>query len=118
MACQIEEKGYDETQDVDMLMAEAEGKIFEISQRAQKRDVTQIDPVIEEAFDRMRKAAKNEGNISGVPSGFTALDKITSGWQKSDLIILAARPSMGKTGFALNLARNAAVDFNKPIAFF
>lgn len=82
VACQIEEKGYDETQDVDVLLHEAEGSIFEISQRAQKRDVTQIDPVIEEAFERMRKAAQNEGNISGVPSGITELDKITSGWQK------------------------------------
>ena len=118
MACQIEEKGYDETQDVDMLMAEAEGKIFEISQRAQKRDVTQIDPVIEEAFDRMRKAAKNEGNISGVPSGFTALDKITSGWQKSDLIIIAARPAMGKTAFVLSMAKNIAVNFKRPVAMF
>ena len=118
VACQIEEKGYDETQDVDMLMAEAEGKIFEISQRAQKRDVTQIDPVIEEAFDRMRKAAKNEGNISGVPSGFTALDKITSGWQKSDLIIIAARPAMGKTAFVLSMAKNIAVNFKRPVAMF
>jgi replicative DNA helicase len=118
MACQIEEKGYDETQDVDMLMAEAEGKIFEISQRAQKRDVTQIDPVIEEAFERMRKASKNEGNISGVPSGFTELDKITSGWQKSDLIIIAARPAMGKTAFVLSMAKNIAVNFKRPVAMF
>lgn len=118
MACQIEEKGYDETQDIDVLMQEAEAGIFEISQRAQKRDVTQIDPVIEEAFERMRKAAKNEGNISGVPSGFTELDKITSGWQKSDLIIIAARPAMGKTAFVLSMAKNIAVNFNRPVAMF
>jgi len=118
MACQIEEKGYDETQDIDVLMQEAEAGIFEISQRAQKRDVTQIDPVIEEAFERMRKAAKNEGNISGVPSGFTELDKITSGWQKSDLIIIAARPAMGKTAFVLSMAKNIAVNFKRPVAMF
>ena len=118
VACQIEEKGYDETQDVDVLLHEAEGSIFEISQRAQKRDVTQIDPVIEEAFERMRKAAKNEGNISGVPSGITALDKITSGWQKSDLIIIAARPAMGKTAFVLSMAKNIAVNFKRPVAMF
>ena len=118
VACQIEEKGYDETQDVDVLLHEAEGSIFEISQRAQKRDVTQIDPVIEEAFERMRKAAKNEGNISGVPSGITELDKITSGWQKSDLIIIAARPAMGKTAFVLSMAKNIAVNFKRPVAIF
>lgn len=118
MACQIEEKGYDETLDIDVLMQEAEAGIFEISQRAQKRDVTQIDPVIEEAFERMRKAAKNEGNISGVPSGFTELDKITSGWQKSDLIIIAARPAMGKTAFVLSMAKNIAVNYKRPVAMF
>ena len=118
MACQIEEKGYDETQDVDDLVQEATAKIFEISQRAQKRDVTHIYPVISEAFDRMHKAAANEGNISGIPSGFTALDKITSGWQKSDLVIIAARPAMGKTAFVLSMAKNMAVDFKVPVAIF
>jgi replicative DNA helicase len=65
------------------------------------------------------ETAKNSGsNLRGVPSGYTALDRITSGWQKSDLIILAARPSMGKTALALNIARNIAVDFKRPVAFF
>jgi len=118
MACQIEEKGYDETQDVHDLMQFAESGIFEISQRTQARDVTQIDPVISEAFERMRKASQNEGNISGVPSGFDALDKITSGWQKSDLIIIAARPAMGKTAFVLSMAKNIAVNYHRPVAMF
>ena len=118
MATEIEELSYDETQDVDDLMQKAEADIFEISQRNQKRDVTQIDPVIAEAFERMRKAAKNEGNISGIPSGFTDLDKITSGWQKSDLIIIAARPAMGKTAFVLSMAKNIAVNYNRPVAMF
>ena len=118
MACQIEEKGYDETQDVNDLVEEATAKIFEISQRAQKRDVTHIYPVISEAFERMHKAAKNDGNISGIPSGFNALDKITSGWQKSDLVIIAARPAMGKTAFVLSMAKNMAVDFKVPVAIF
>ena len=117
-ACQIEEKGYDETQDVDELVEEATAKIFEISQRSQKRDVTHIYPVITEAFDRMHKASENDGNISGIPSGFTELDKITSGWQKSDLVIIAARPAMGKTAFVLSMAKNIAVDFNIPVAIF
>lgn len=118
MAAELEELSYDETQDVDDLMQKAEAEIFEISQRNQKRDVTQIDPVIAEAFARMRKASQNEGNISGIPSGFTALDKITSGWQKSDLIIIAARPAMGKTAFVLSMAKNIAVHFRRPVAMF
>lgn len=117
-AARIEEHGFDETQDVDELMQEAEAGIFEISQRSQKRDVTQIDPVIEEAFRRMDKAAKNDGSISGIPSGFHALDKITSGWQTPDLIIIAARPAMGKTAFVLSMAKNIAVDHQIPVAIF
>ena len=118
MAARIEEKGFDETQDIEELMQEAEAGIFEISQRSQKRDVTQIDPVIEEAFRRMEKAAKNDGSISGIPSGFHDLDKITSGWQTPDLIIIAARPAMGKTAFVLSMAKNMAIDRSIPIAVF
>ncbi len=118
MAAHIEGQAYDETQDVEDLMQEAESTIFQISQQNQKRDVTQIDPVISEAFERMRKAAKNEGNISGIPSGFHELDKITSGWQKSDLIIIAARPAMGKTAFVLSMAKNIAVNYKRPVAMF
>ncbi|MBQ6790771.1 MAG: replicative DNA helicase [Paludibacteraceae bacterium] len=118
MAAQIEEKGFDETQDVDELMQEAESSIFEISQRSQKRDLTQIDPVIEEAFRRMENAAKNTGSISGIPSGFHALDKITSGWQTPDLIIIAARPAMGKTAFVLSMAKHMAIDREIPVALF
>lgn len=118
MAARIEEKAYDESYDVEELMQEAESAIFEISQRSQKRDVTQIDSVISEALQRIQKASQNEGNISGTPSGFKALDKITSGWQKSDLIIIAARPAMGKTAFVLSMAKNIAVDFKTPVALF
>ena len=118
MAAQIEEKAFDETQDIDDLMQEAEAGIFEITQRSQKRSVTQVDSVIEEAFARMEKAAKNTGNISGIPSGFHALDKITSGWQTPDLIIIAARPAMGKTAFGLSMAKNIAVDRGIPTAIF
>ena len=118
LAAQIEEMGFDETQDVDELMQTAEAGIFEISQRSQKRDVTQIDPVIEEAFKRMEKAAMNTGSISGIPSGFHALDKITSGWQSPALVIIAARPAMGKTAFVLSMAKHIAVDREIPTAVF
>lgn len=118
LASRISESAFDETQDVDELMQKAEAGVFEISQRAQKKDVTQIDPVISEAFQRMVKASKNEGNISGIPSGFTDLDKVTSGWQASDLVIIAARPAMGKTAFVLSMAKNMAVDYRRPVAIF
>ncbi len=118
MAANIESKAYDETQDVDDLMQEAEADIFQISKMSQKRDVMQIDPVINEAFDRILKASKNENNMSGIPSGFRELDKITSGWQKSDLVIIAARPAMGKTAFVLSMAKNIAVNYNIPVALF
>ena len=118
LSSQISEQAYSESQDVADLMSFAEAGVFDISQRQMKRDVTQIDPVITEAFARMHKAAENEGNISGTPSGFTELDKMTSGWQKSDLIILAARPAMGKTAFVLSMVRNIAVDYKRPVAMF
>ena len=118
MSAEITEKAYDESQDVDDLMQAAEGQIFEIGQRTQKRDVQQIDPVIDEAFKRMEKARQNDNNMSGVPSGFKELDKITSGWQKSDLIIIAARPAMGKTAFVLSMAKNIAVNYRIPVALF
>lgn len=118
MAATIESKAYDESQDVEDLMQEAEAGIFEISQLSQKRDVVQIDPVINEAFARIIKASKNDNNMSGIPSGFKDLDKITSGWQKSDLIIIAARPAMGKTAFVLSMAKNMAVNYHTPVALF
>ncbi len=118
MAARIEEAGYDETQDVEDLMQQAEAGIFEISQRSQKRDVMQVDEVITEALRRIDIASKNEGNISGVPSGFSGLDKLTSGWQRSDLIIIAARPAMGKTAFVLSMAKNMAVNYHIPVAMF
>lgn len=118
MAATLERKAYDEGQDVEDLMQEAEASIFEISNRSQKREVVQIDSVIEESFKRMRKASQNDSNISGVPSGYTELDKITSGWQNSDLIIIAARPAMGKTAFVLSMAKNIAVNYKMPVALF
>jgi len=117
VSTEIQTKAFDDKSDVDDLMQEAEGMLFELSQNSQKKDVTQINPVIEEARKRMQLAATKQG-ASGVPSGFHALDKITSGWQRSDLIIIAARPAMGKTAFILSMAKNMAVDYNSPVAVF
>ena len=109
---------FDETLDVDDLMQEAEGKLFEISQQNMKKDYTQINPVIAEAYDLIQKAAARTDGLSGLESGFTKLDKMTSGWQNSDLIIIAARPAMGKTAFVLSMAKNIAVNFRNPVALF
>lgn len=111
-------KAYDPTQDVDTLMQETEGELFELSQNNLRKDYTQIDPVIKEAYENLQKAAARPDGMSGIPSGFHALDKITAGWQNSDLVILAARPAMGKTAFALSMAKNIAVDQRVPVALF
>ena len=97
----IETKAFDETVDVDSLMQEAEGSLFEISQKNMRQDYTQIDPVLHEAIGILQKASENSGGLTGIPTGYTDLDKMTSGWQKSDLVIIAGRPAMGKTSFAL-----------------
>ncbi|MBR1733726.1 MAG: replicative DNA helicase, partial [Alloprevotella sp.] len=114
----IQGKAFDATTDVDELMQEAEGKLFELSQNNVKRDYTSIDPVLAEAMDMLSKAMARPDGMSGIPSGYHELDKKTAGWQNSDLIILAARPSMGKTAFAMSMAKNIAVDQRIPMALF
>ena len=114
----IQTKAFDPTQDVDELMQEAEGNLFSLSQQNLKKDYTQIDPVISEAYAMLQKAASRSDGLSGISSGFKDLDKMTSGWQESDLVILAARPAMGKTAFALSMAKNIAIDQGIPLAFF
>ncbi|MCC8112659.1 MAG: replicative DNA helicase [Bacteroidales bacterium] len=117
-ASDIEGKAFDESNDVDDLLQEAEGKLFEISQRNVKKDVTQIDPVINDAVRQMQVAQNRASGLSGLETGYRELDKITSGWQNSDLIIIAARPAMGKTALVLSMAKNMAVNFNTPLAIF
>ena len=114
----VQSKAFDETLDVDDLMQEAEGRLFEISQQNMKKDYTQINPVIAEAYQLIQKAAARTDGLSGLESGFTKLDKMTSGWQNSDLIIIAARPAMGKTAFVLSMAKNIAVNYRNPVAVF
>lgn len=114
----VETKAFDETVDVEELMQEAEGSLFELSQKNMRQDYTQIAPVVLQAKDLLLKASQNDGGMTGVPTGYYKLDEITSGWQASDLIILAGRPAMGKTSYALSLARNIAVDYDIPVAFF
>ena len=114
----ISSKAFDESNDVDDLLQEAEGRLFEISQRNVKKDVTQIDPIIQQAMTQIEAASNRTSGLSGLESGFHELDKLTSGWQPSDLIIIAARPAMGKTAFVLSMAKNMAVNYNTPVAVF
>jgi replicative DNA helicase len=114
----IQTKAFDETIDVEDLMQEAEGSLFELSQHNMKKDYTAIDPVIAQAVKGIQDAAKNTDGLTGVSTGYYKLDDITSGWQASDLVIIAGRPAMGKTSFALSMAKNIAADLRQPMAFF
>jgi len=109
-ASMIETDAFDETVDVDELMQKAEGTLFEISQKNMLQDYVQIDTIVEQAHQLLLKAAGSKDKLTGVPSGFHDLDKITAGWQASDLVIIAGRPAMGKTSFALSIAKNIAAE--------
>ena len=115
---EVTNKAFDETFDVEDLMQEAESKLFELSQGNVKKDVTQINPVIKEALNLLEIAANRPEGLSGLQTGFDNLDKVTSGWQNSDLVIIAARPAMGKTAFVLSMAKNMAVTYKSPVALF
>lgn len=114
----IQEKSFDNSMDVDDLIDFAESQLFDIAMGNIKKETQRIDEIIRSALNRIEELSKKEEGFSGVPSGFTHLDRITSGWQPSDLIIIAARPSMGKTAFVLSMARNMAIEHKKPIAIF
>mgnify|MGYP003312839460 FL=1 len=92
--------------------------LFSISQKNMKKDFTQIDPVISQVYELIQKAQAKEGGLSGLPTGFHELDKITNGWQNSDLVVIAARPAMGKTAFVLSMIKRMAVDHGIPCAMF
>ncbi len=114
----IQKMAFDETIDVDDLLDKAESDLFDIAEGNIKKETARINVLIKEALHQIEEASKREDHLSGVPSGYTKLDRITSGWQNSDLIIIAGRPSMGKTAFVLSMARNIAVEHNRPVAFF
>ena len=114
----IQNKAYDEATDVADLVDMAQKQVFEIAEGNIKKETTAINALIDEAIKGIEIAGKRADGLSGVPSGFNALDEVTSGWQPSDLVIIAARPSMGKTAFVLSMTRNMAVNHNQPIALF
>lgn len=109
---------YSDVNDVEAFMDEAEQRLFSITQSGQKRGYTAMREVVKSAFDQIEKLYQKSETITGVPSGFIDLDEITAGWQNSDLIIVAARPAMGKTSFTLNMAAHASIMRKVPSAFF
>jgi replicative DNA helicase len=110
--------GFDETIGLQGLIENAEIKIFEVSQRHVKQDVTSLENILTESFDRLDELHKDKGKLRGVPTGYKDLDNVLAGLQKSDLVVLAARPSMGKTALALNLAHNVALESKVPVLIF
>ncbi len=112
-------KSYEESEEIDSLLDYAESKIFEISERRLKKGFASIDPILHRTFERIDELYhSSRSGVTGVATGYKKLDEMTAGLQRSDLLILAGRPSMGKTAFALNLARNAAIDFGIPVGMF
>lgn len=111
-------KAYDETSDVFDLLDEAEANLFKVAEGNIRKNYDSMSQLMRMAVQGIEDAMNREDGVSGIPSGFNDLDRVTSGWQKSDMIVLAARPGMGKTAFVLSMARNTAVEFNKAVAVF
>ncbi len=111
-------KAYEDSTDVFDLLDTATKNIYEVVDQNVRKQHDKMSTLIVQALTQIEAASLQTSGVTGVPSGFTALDRVTSGWQKSDLLILAARPGMGKTAFVLTIARNAAVEFNKPTVVF
>ncbi|MGC8823001.1 MAG: replicative DNA helicase [Bacteroidales bacterium] len=118
ISSEIQTRAYDESIDVNDLLDFSEAQLFEVVQGNIKKETVPINLLISEAIKQIEEAGKRDDHLSGVPSGFTRLDNMTLGWQNSDLIIVAARPSMGKTAFVLSMARNMAVEYKKAVAIF
>ena len=114
----VEKEAYEDQTDVFELLDTTEQKMYDVSERNMKKGVGEMSDIMRKALDELKEKSNQKDGLTGVPTGFSALDRVTSGWQKSDLVIIAARPGMGKTAFSLSAIRNAAVDFGKPVAFF
>ncbi len=117
IAAEIQEEAYDETADVLDMLDSAEAKLFEVTQGNLKKGAEAAGSLVQQAIDKIQADSKKEG-MSGIATGFTKLDDLTSGWQPTDLIIIAARPAMGKTAFVISMAKNIAIKFKHPVALF
>ncbi len=118
IASQMQQSAYEDTIDVFELLDKTEQSIFEISDSNLRKNYDNMRNLMSRAIQELQVLKDHKDGLTGVPSGFTALDRMTSGWQKSDLVIIAARPGMGKTAFVVSALRNAAVDFKIPVAIF
>ena len=117
-SAEISELGYDEDTNIQELLEKAEAELFSVSDQSLKQDLTSIEQILTESFDRMEELHKNKGALRGIRTGYRDLDNMTAGLQRSDLIILAARPAMGKTTIVTNLAYNVATVAKQPVLFF
>ncbi len=118
VSTEIQNRAFDDGVDVNDLLDFSESELFGVAQGNIKKEASPVNVLVKEAIAQIQEASKNENNLSGVPSGYTKLDRLTSGWQKSDLVIIAARPSMGKTALVLSMTRNMAIDHKKSVAIF
>ncbi|MDR3329630.1 MAG: replicative DNA helicase, partial [Prevotellaceae bacterium] len=118
ISSEVQRRSFDDATDVDDLLNSAQEDILTLAEGSVKREVQPVSSLVGEVYESIQKARERSDEFSGVPTGFTRLDALTQGWQSSDLIIVAARPSMGKTAFALSMVRNMVMDFNRPVVFF
>jgi replicative DNA helicase len=118
MSSEVIRNAYDDTNDVFDVLNFAEGELFNIAENNMGKHIDAMPNVVRQAIEEIEKASQNSDGISGIPTGFYDLDKLTSGWQRSDMIVIAARPAMGKTAFVLSMARNTAVEYNMGVALF
>ncbi|MEE0435449.1 MAG: replicative DNA helicase [Peptococcaceae bacterium] len=114
----IRNRCFEDAEPVESILDDAERLVLDISKQRQRNDVTRVDEIVSTNLEQIEAAAKQVDEITGIPSGFIDLDHMTNGWQRSDLVILAARPAMGKTALCLNMAANTAVDYHYPVAIF
>ncbi len=110
--------GYNEVEDIDILLDNAEKRIFSIAQQSLSQDFLPVKATLEDAFERIDRLSQQKGMARGVPTGFLGLDNLLSGFQKSDLVVLASRPAMGKSALALDFARYAAIHAGVPVGIF
>ena len=118
ISSEIQEKAFDTSIDVSELLNFSESSVFAVGEGNIKKAAAPMGQLLELALENIKKAQENKNTYSGEPSGFSDLDKITSGWQSGNMVVLAARPAMGKTAFILSMMRNMAVDYNTPAAMF
>ena len=118
ISAEMQRDSFDDSIPVDDLLDNSQSKLFELAEKNMKRATLPVQDVIKDTVAEIEANQDRTDGLSGVPSGFTGIDKVTLGWQESDLVIIAARPSMGKTAFVLTMARNMAVEHRIPVAFF